>query len=328
MAINLNISVPAIDKLLDIGVNVVLDPLTAKWRVRREVEANTIRALGEAHIKEILAIGEAKAELEAQKVLDVAEAPLVLASEIYDDIERRVLLLLDRRLENISGIVGKARRALPAGEVPDVEPDMAWTSSFSSAAQDISDEDMQELWARVLAGEVARQGSTSIRTLNVLRNLDQRTAQLFKRMCSMAVSLSLPEEHCLFHHVVSLGGDAAQGSLRGFGIPYDTLNVLNEYGLINGDYNAWCDYRGFIGLPGNLMPGRLLHSVIKFQGEKWALIADPERYDPNEEVRVNGVSLSRAGRELSEAVEPEPVPKYVEALKGYFAENGLDMVQV
>ena len=43
---------------------------------------------------------------------------------------------------------------------------------------------------------------------------------------------------------------------------------------------------------------------------------------------MQGVSLTQAGQELSKVVELEPVPKYAEALKGYFAEKGLDMVQV
>ena len=86
---------------------------------------------------------------------------------IEAEIDHRMESLFEKRVHNLAQIVGKARLALPPGEVPDVEPDMAWTSSYSEAAQDISDEGMQELWARVLAGEVTRPGSTSVRTLSV-----------------------------------------------------------------------------------------------------------------------------------------------------------------
>ena len=324
----MDVSVKAIEKLLDYTVDFLVEPLLGDWKARREVRANLTRALGEARANQILTIGRAMAEVEVQKVRALTEAPTEVAPSIdTDELDRRIQRNLERRLGNIAAIVDKARFALPAGDVPDVEPDVGWTSSFSTGAQGVSSDEMQELWARVLAGEVVRQGSTSVRTLSVLRELDQSTAQLFKRMCSLAVSLSLPEGHCLDHRVVSLGEDAAQNSLREFGIGYDKLNVLNEHRLITGDYNSWCDYLVCIGLPGNLMPGRPLPPAFRFEGQNWVLIADPER-EPGQEFRVSGVAFTRAGRELSKAVALEPVPKYVEALKGYFAENGLDMVQV
>lgn len=343
MDINLNLSVPAIDKLLDIGVNLVLDPLTAKWRAQREVGANTIRAHGEAHIREILAVGEAKAALEAQKVLGVAEAPAVSASEIYDVMEERLLLLLDRRLENISSIVGRASRALPAGEVPDVEPDMAWTSSYSNAAQDISDENIQELWARTLAGEIASPGSTSIRTLGVLRDLDQPTALRFRRLCSIAVSFSVDGAD-FDHRVISVSGDASQNALQSYGVSYDDLNVLNEHGLVISDYNSWHGFGACVAMRNvehfaqleprafNRVesPGWRVPAPFSYQGAHWGLVpvTPPEDNRQFADFRIRGVALTRAGREISKVVELEPVPEYDEALSGYFAEKGLRMERV
>ena len=122
---------------------------------------------------EIRAIGAAKAELAASAMLAKAGVPQSLLEEIEGEIDQRIDTLFEKRLSNLAQIVTKAKDALPPGQVPDVEPDLAWTSSFSEAAQDVSDEEMQEMWARVLAGEVARPGTTSLRTMNVLRNLDQ-----------------------------------------------------------------------------------------------------------------------------------------------------------
>ena len=53
----------------------------------------------------------------------------------------------------------------------------------------MSSEEMQVLWTRVLAGEVREPGTTSIRTLGILKDLDEATAQLFSRFCSAAVYL-------------------------------------------------------------------------------------------------------------------------------------------
>ena len=165
------------------------EPRLASWRARKLVEADKIVAHGEAEVMEIRAIGAAKAELAASAMLAKAGVPQSLLEEIEGEIDQRIDTLFEKRLSNLAQIVTKAKDALPPGQVPDVEPDLAWTSSFSEAAQDVSDEEMQEMWARVLAGEVARPGTTTLRTMNVLRNLDQRPAQLFKRLCSLSVFL-------------------------------------------------------------------------------------------------------------------------------------------
>ena len=207
-------------------------------------------------------------------------------------------------------------------------PDVGWTSSFSSGAQGVSSDEMQILWARILAGEVVMPGSTSIRTLAILRNLDRSTAQLFRRLCSMATSISLPDGRCLDHRVVSVSGNAASNSLQDFGLSFDTLNILNEYELIIGDYNSWSDvFKACVATRSAETLGWNVPIGFTFQGHSWGLIPIGER-EPNQELRVSGVSLTRAGRELSKVVELEPVPQYDQTLQDYFTRNGLKTEQI
>ena len=320
-------SVDAVAKLAQYTIGLLADPLLATWRARREVKADRIRAEGQAEFLEILAVGEARAELAGRAVRELAEGSQVVAALIENEIDRRVESVFQKRVDNLAQIVARAERALPSGQVPDVEPDMPWTSSFSNAAQDISDNDMQELWARVLAGEVGAPGSTSIRTLNVLHNLDQSTARLFRRLCSMAMSISLPDLGMVRHQVASIGGNANSGTLGIFGLPYTDLCVLNEYELIRPDFNSWSDYQPCIAIEGSESPRWFVRVAFTYQGEKWGLVPNVDR-DPDEEFRVRGVYTSKAGRELSSVVELEEVPEYDEALMGYFVANGFDMVQV
>ena len=263
----------------------------------------------------------------ARQRRELAEDPHGLTALIENEIERRVESHFQKRVNNLAQIVARAERALLPGQVPDVEPDMAWTSSFSEAAQDISDEDMQELWARVLAGEVANPGSTSVRTLTILRNLDQPTAQSFRRLCSLAVSVSLPNKMDLDHRVISLSGTAGDNSLRTYGLPFGVLNVLNEYELVIADFNSWFDYRASIAIPNVDILGLQVPLGFGYQRRKWGLIPEGER-DLSKEFRVSGVALTKAGRELSRVVEPEQVPEYDEALRSYFAEKGFRMEQI
>lgn len=317
--------VGAVAKLAQYTISLLADPLLATWRAKREVKADRIRAEGQAEFMEILAVGEVRAS--AKAMLELAAGSQDLAELIEAEIDQRVESLFEKRVRNLAQIVEKTRLALPPGQVPDVEPDMAWTSSYSEAAQDISDEDMQEMWARILAGEVEKPGSTSVRTLAILRNLDQSTAKSFRRLCSLAVSLRLPGDICLDHRVISIGGNAANNALQAYGLGFDALNVLNEDELIIGDYNSWFDYRVCIAAPFEGVPGLTVPLGFNYQGHQWGLLPDGER-DVTQEFRVSGVALTRAGRELSNVVELEQVPEYDEALKGYFAGKGLDMVQV
>ena len=74
---------------------------------------------------------------------------------------------------NIEAVVNKAAVQLGDDLVADSEPDHDWTARFFTEVQDVTSEDLQSLWAKVLAGEVRKAKSTSIRTLSILKNIDQ-----------------------------------------------------------------------------------------------------------------------------------------------------------
>ena len=82
-------------------------------------------------------------------------------------------------MANICAVVGHAAMRLENKEVPNDEPDHDWTARFFNDVQDVSSEKMQVLWGRILSGQVERPGSSSLRTLGVLRDLDKDTANLF-----------------------------------------------------------------------------------------------------------------------------------------------------
>lgn len=62
-----------------------------------------------------------------------------------------------------------------------------WFVRFFEDAGNISDEKMQELWAKVLAGEIKQPGSFSLRTLDVLRNLSSEEAETLQTLGSYAI---------------------------------------------------------------------------------------------------------------------------------------------
>ena len=86
----------------------------------------------------------------------------------------------EKRMANMQSIVGQAIEQMPE-QVPDTPVNHDWTARFFDNAKDVSDEEMQKLWAKLLAGEVERPGSVSLRTLDILRNMTQKEAELFER---------------------------------------------------------------------------------------------------------------------------------------------------
>ncbi len=46
---------------------------------------------------------------------------------------------------------------------------------------------MRKLWVKVLSGETEQPGRTSLRTLDVLRNMTKKDAQLFRNICDFAI---------------------------------------------------------------------------------------------------------------------------------------------
>lgn len=93
-----------------------------------------------------------------------------------------------KNIEDITSIA--ATELLGETEVPDDPPDEDWISRFFSNAEDVSSEQMQELWGRILAGEVKKPGSYSLKTLDFIRNMTKADAALLERVGKLALNYS------------------------------------------------------------------------------------------------------------------------------------------
>ena len=124
----------------------------------------------------------AKAEAEAELIHANAQIQI-------SGLERRAMYRFleeeGKKQSNIEGITQKALPLLEEKSCPqNVEDD--WITNFFDKSRIVSDEDMQQLWSRVLAGEANRPGAFSKRTVNLLADLDKRDAELFTRLCGFA----------------------------------------------------------------------------------------------------------------------------------------------
>lgn len=198
-----------------------------------------------------------------------------------------------------------------------------WFNIFEKEASQKSTEEVQHRFARVLAGEIEKPGSYSIRAVKILGELDQYVAALFKTLCSACVFLGIPNSKIhIDARVPSLSGRAGTNALGKYGLNFVQLNILNEYGLIISDYDTWLTCDGIIEYQGDPAPLQFYH-----QGSTWVLLPLPER-DNKMELRLSGVVFSEVGRELFHIVDQNPMPEYTEDLKKFFAEQNLSMIEV
>ena len=268
----------------------------------------------------------AEAQENARRQLANPEVSIEGEFAVAEVIEQRVRFQEEKRQRNIGAVVSQAAEQLTDDEVEDREPDHDWAARFFSEAQDVSSEEMQILWAKVLAGEVEHPGSTSLRALGVLKDLNREAARIFQKLCSMAVSLSPDGKTFLDARVPSMDGNAATNELQGYGLDFGALNILNEHGLIISDYNSWYDYRMSIGVPAG-REKQFIRIPFSFQNDFWVLETVSESR-PDNEFRISGIALTRAGQELFRVVELEPNSEYAAALKGFFEKHSLRMVEV
>ncbi|MBV8658795.1 MAG: DUF2806 domain-containing protein [Burkholderiales bacterium] len=141
---------------LDRGIGGIYRPIGTMLNAAAERQARKIKAKTNIEIKEMRE--RAKHRLDFQEVC---------------------------RQENIESIVSKTANML-SDNVDDKDIEQDWLTQFFAIAQDVSDDGMQTLWAKILSGEIAKPGSYAKRTIDFLRTLEKTEAEGFSMLCSFA----------------------------------------------------------------------------------------------------------------------------------------------
>lgn len=100
-------------------------------------------------------------------------------------IERRKQILEAQKAGNLQAVLNIALNVtINEQTAENLDPD--WFFAFSTMAEEIYSPPMQELWGKIFAVEVARPGSFSLRTLQLLKTLTHRDAKVFSKAVSVA----------------------------------------------------------------------------------------------------------------------------------------------
>jgi hypothetical protein len=171
------------------GIGAVSQPyLICKNAEARAYEIRVISAaLAEVADNHTLPVIYKNGEIELWQKPD--DHTLILESRKIDERSNLRLDYQERKKQaNIESVTSIAAVELANDDsVPDEKPDEDWTTRFFSSVQDVSSEQMQNLWGRILAGEIRRPGTYSLRTLDFVRNLSKTEAELVAMIGKLAV---------------------------------------------------------------------------------------------------------------------------------------------
>ncbi|ABV89410.1 DUF2806 domain-containing protein [Shewanella pealeana] len=127
-----------------------------------------------------------------------------------------------RKEVNVSKAVLAAENILAneEQEVPTQNVEDDWLYSWRENAGKVSSEELQDLWGRILAGEIKNPGSYSFRTMEFLKGLSKDEAELISKLAQFVVDGSI------FRHKDTF--------LEQSGISFNTLLFLQEIGVVAG----------------------------------------------------------------------------------------------
>lgn len=132
-------------------------------------------------------IGFKKAELPVNNALRIEPS---LDYELACEVVRDQLVHDSIRKEvNVAKAIIHAEEALrdDSEAAPQESIDADWLYRWRDYTGDVSNDDLQKIWGRLLAGEVKSPGSYSLRCLDFLRNLSQAEAKLIERISSLVL---------------------------------------------------------------------------------------------------------------------------------------------
>jgi hypothetical protein len=261
-------------------------------------EPTHIRKIADAKAYAKLAEGRAAAQLKVETkaimMLDPGAPEIAEGIPLLARASERVRLQEVRRQQNLETVIEIAEKCVPE-DVSAEAVDETWSTRFFSAAAEVSHAQMQEVWGKILAAEVAKPGSFSLRALETLRNLSTKEAHIFQQFCTLLIGPSIV-------YKTNPGG-----AFDSYGPTFNEILQLRAAGLV--------------------ADSDMLTTMLKipcyfaYHGEtllvQW-IDASGAGNKPMETFPLTSVGL-----ELSQLIANGPNWAYVQALASYWKQNGV-----
>lgn len=158
-----------------------------------EAEARKIKTLGTAIKENSPSTGRIEYKKEQilissqqDKLYQRGDYPIALSERVQE----RLNFQNERKQVNIEQVAAIAAEELKDQEPVTDEPvNTDWATRFFRIVEDISNEEMQELWGKILAREIKQPKTFSVRTLELLKDLSKLEADTFMKIANFAVEV-------------------------------------------------------------------------------------------------------------------------------------------
>jgi hypothetical protein len=283
------------------------------WQMRREGRASI-----ELKREELLTIAQAEHDADRIRRGEVSLAPLnsspLLLTQDGTSLDgtetpswRTQLLQAASNIivaETVQREANVTRALLHAEEVletdtqtpPDANVNEDWLYRWRDSVSQVSAEELQNLWGRLLAGEVKAPGTYSLRTLEFLRNLSQSEAEAIAKLSQFVVDEVIYRE--------------AKDILEKAGVTFGFLLYMQQMGVVSG-VEA-------IGLSITWKSVDASRFVRALRSNTMVLVATAD--DPNHTLSLPSYQLTAIGKQVLRLGKFEPnvdyLKKVAEHLKG------------
>lgn len=232
---------------------------------------------------------EADAEAYKMEKLEEAKAKALILKadteyEILERAKQRFVHQEVNRQTNLDNIVEKSTKHLK-DTVSEQPVDEDWRTRFFNRAQDVTSDEMQEIWSKILATEVTTPSTVSLRTLDIVSNLTKQDAEVFQKAAKLSFSNG---------YILKIGPNNAFDE---FGLTYSDLLQLRAADLIFENDNLNITFNHVGQLNGTIIIyGNRLFKVSKVNTTKYTF---------------NQVKFTPAGEELLKTLEIEHDSLYI-----------------
>ncbi|WP_422881732.1 DUF2806 domain-containing protein [Pantoea agglomerans] len=213
-------------EVISSGVGAVSKP----YLIRKEAEARAAEirlisdALNDVAVQSGLPVSYTKGEIE---IWQRPEDGTLILSEVpsADRINSKADFVARKKQRNTENVTSYAARELnELNSVSEVPLDEDWITTFFSNIENVSSESMQQLWGRILAGEIKSPGAYSLRTLDFMRTLSQAEAETIEKVSHYV---------CSFQRVLFIPSFCKDWLRDEKGVGIRQFMDLNELGLLH-----------------------------------------------------------------------------------------------
>jgi len=219
-------------------------------------------------------------------------------------IEKRLWGREKKRQENIDKTVLIAANELKdMHDISDEPVDIDWATKFFNIVEDISNEELITIWAKILAGEIKQPKSFSIRTLERLKELSKDEALIFNKICQYA--LKSDDVYFIFYP------DNGE-FLNQFGITFTDILIMQETGLLKSTPNLKMDFHD---------PHKGSLNAIIYNRKALVL----NRINFTGTIKIHCLVFTIPGSQLLKLTERNIDDNYINSIRDYFKNKSIDI---